>query len=145
MPFTPFIGISVLVHICIIFGCRLFSWIPNKEKKIRGTTYVDYIINSVIIVSVFMLIFIQADFLVRASITDKHSTVKFIASSVTEIKNNQIPKLFSKIILDTIISKNTKSSDNPVIDILEKNKPNNPYIYKVIPLNNFKKYRFNQN
>ena len=140
MPFTPFIGISVIVHICVIFGCWLFSWIPTKEKIAQGTTYVGYAVNSGIIVAVFMLIFIQAGFLVHASIVDKHSSVKFFASSITQIKKIKIPELLNIVIASTNVSSGTQLSDNPMADLLIKNRTDNPFIYQVEPVNNFNDY-----
>jgi len=86
MPFTPFIGLSVLVHIGIIVGYRLSHWKSGEKIKVKTPT-----LNSVrwsgfaIILAVFLVVLANAALLVRHSVEDKHSSIHFIYSHSKEL------------------------------------------------------------
>lgn len=88
MPNTPFLGLSVLLHICIIFGYKIFSWLPKRvrvmgkhmSKKRKGSLKIFRAISISTIVIVFLFVVANAAFLVRASIVDKHSSIRFVGN-----------------------------------------------------------------
>lgn len=75
MPIVPFIGLSILIHIFIIFLYKIFSR-KNQEYKHKVSLKVHKRWTSwLIILTVFVFIFVNAVFLVRASVIDRHSYV----------------------------------------------------------------------
>jgi hypothetical protein len=85
MPLTPFIGLSVIIHLFIITINKISSrFLKNKEikhKSILGTKFKSI---SIIII-IFSFVTIQAGMLLRASIMDKHSSLKYIEHITSEI------------------------------------------------------------
>ena len=86
MPLTPFVGLSVLIHLCTILGSRIISWFP-KTKIQKPPRWVRLKSISIIII-VFVFITVQASFLIRAGIMDNHSSVKYLSRLVLEINKS---------------------------------------------------------
>ncbi len=81
MPLTPFIGLSVLIHISIIVINKLLRRVPGENETtpiVKNSTRKSIAYASLIIASVFTFVFINAGILIRASLTDSHSTVRFV-------------------------------------------------------------------
>lgn len=76
MPLTPFIGLSVMVHIFVIISHRFFQWTPAEQgARTRGQQLVTRAIGLTIVSLVFVVVLFSAGTLVRASIEDRHSSI----------------------------------------------------------------------
>jgi hypothetical protein len=85
MPLTPFIGISVLVHIGIIIGYHFFRWAPvARALKPERVSALVRAFGVGIIGVVFAVILTSATVLVRASVVDKHSSILFMDAMVKD-------------------------------------------------------------
>ncbi len=80
MPSTPFIGLSVLVHLCIIVAYRVVKWKP-KRTPVSAPTVERLIVSYAIIVSMFTMTITGASFLVVASIHERHATFEYVQPS----------------------------------------------------------------
>jgi hypothetical protein len=133
MLITPFIGLSVLVHVGIIFVYWLFSWVPKKEIRFRKSTVLTRIASTGIIVAIFAIVIIPSGLFMKAIIIDKHSSIKFIAYTISQIEQ---PKFATAAVASsTIISKKNLSPEeqysNPVIiSLLKSTNSYNQYIYQ---------------
>ncbi len=81
MPLTPFIGLSVLIHVSIIVINKLLRRIPGEKETtplVKTSTRKTIAYTSLIIAAVFAFVLINAGILVRASLTDSHSTVRYV-------------------------------------------------------------------
>ena len=79
MPLTPFIGLSLIIHLGIILMYKLFN-LYNREGKYKPSLS-DKMLRVVglgIISAVFMVVATNAVILLRASVKDRHSVVHFI-------------------------------------------------------------------
>lgn len=83
MPLTPFLGLSVLIHICIIVGYKLFSRSPKKKPVKAKNVRLTRAIGVTTIFLVFIFVVTNATILVRASLVDKHSSVKFVSHAAS--------------------------------------------------------------
>lgn len=61
-----------------------------ETKMPRKTTIFNSITNTCIIVVVFVSVIIQAGFLIKSSIRDKHSSVKMVNNLVIQIKKSNL-------------------------------------------------------
>ena len=93
MPFTPFLGLSVMVHLTIILYYRILQ--PAGFNGVVTVKTVDVVITKInrffsvlIVFMVFLLVSTVAFFLVESSLFDKHSTVTFVSHEATEIINH---------------------------------------------------------
>lgn len=84
MPLTPFVGLSVLVHIIVIIGHKLFNWTP-RNKTDAGVAAVVRFTGFAIVVFVFGVILTAATFLVHASIEDDHSSIRFATQYIASM------------------------------------------------------------
>jgi hypothetical protein len=91
MPLTPFVGLSIMVHIVVIVGHRLFHWTPMKpeSRKENVVAFVRFL-GFGIIGAVFAVVLISATVLVRASVKDKHSSIRFMG----EVAENTYASFF---------------------------------------------------
>ena len=80
MPITPFIGLSVLIHIMIIIGNKLFRSTPSNEMHI-GTSKIMHYAGFVIVIFVFGTILTGATLITHASIEDGHSSIRFVSKT----------------------------------------------------------------
>jgi hypothetical protein len=96
MPQTPFIGLSLIIHLFIIMINKLFSWFPKRKEGKQSSILLTKIKSISIIIIIFSFVTFQAIILLRVSIIDKHSSLKYISKYVTEIN-------------EFIINKNLKS------------------------------------
>lgn len=88
MPFTPFFGISLIVHIGVIVGYYALRNLVDDEKTRRiPSENLNVVISVIVIFLVFSVVAINASILIRASLYDNHSSIKFV--------NSQIEKAFS--------------------------------------------------
>ena len=78
MPITPFIGLSVLIHIMIIVGNKLFRFTPKNEKSIATSTMMHYA-GFLIVIFIFGVILTGATLITHASIEDGHSSIRFVS------------------------------------------------------------------
>lgn len=83
MPLTPFVGLSVVIHLCTILGSRIISWFPKTKIK-KPQRWIKLKSISIIII-VFVFIGLQASLLIRAGIIDNHSSVKYLSRLILEI------------------------------------------------------------
>lgn len=93
MPSTPFIGLSVMVHLGIIFIYRIFGYNNTKKRSKPNNLSASRRISLAIITSVFTIVTINAGMLVRTAVADKHSSINFVehfAQDLTkDIANNK--------------------------------------------------------
>ena len=82
MPLTPFIGLSVLVHMCVIAGHKLFSWVPRKESNKKPASSLMHLASFAIIVLVFAAVLANATLLVWASVHSKYSSFNLVKDFV---------------------------------------------------------------
>ncbi len=117
MPLTPFLGLSLIVHMCIIAGHKLFSWIPVGEKNQKPATPFVHIVGFTIIGVVFSFVLSTAFILVHASITDKHSSIRIVDAYISGLfTKNLNPNLIagsasamsSQKVLHSVISADCK-------------------------------------
>lgn len=85
MPPTPFIGFSVIIHFFIIIIYKLFSWFQKIKKNKKKSILIIKIKSISIIIIIFSFIIFQAFILLKVSIMDKYSSLKYISTYVTEI------------------------------------------------------------
>ncbi len=91
MPLTPFIGLSVLVHLVIIFYYRFFGKNDTKGmplKKVAVSGKALRLTTFCIVASIFLIVIINASILVTASLFDKHSSVAFVDHMAGEMINS---------------------------------------------------------
>jgi hypothetical protein len=75
MPLTPFVGLSVLIHMCVITGNKILyklriktsAQITDRTSKVTG------FLAFFIIFGVSSFVIINAFFLIKASVYDRHS------------------------------------------------------------------------
>ena len=74
MPTTPFIGISVIVHVAIIIFHKIFH-IKEQEAKVERFSKVQRLFSYSIVGGMLSLMLFTAGTLLFVSITERHSTV----------------------------------------------------------------------
>lgn len=93
MPLTPFIGLSIAIHLGIIMIYKIISRFYSRE---RTTTTVTAPImrwyGFTIIAIVFIFVFTNAIILVRVSILDKHSIVHFVKNHWSVLRHAAFAK-----------------------------------------------------
>jgi hypothetical protein len=88
MPFTPFIGLSVFVHLIVIGWNKLFPRTPIYSPHNPKRIYLGiWLFGCAIILLTFSFIFWSAIMLVRASIADSHSSV-YVVEDAAVITSN---------------------------------------------------------
>ncbi len=88
MPFTPFIGLSVLVHIGIILWHKIFDVTSNfRALTVQKATRTLRFGISTIIVLIFAVILTSAIGLVRAGVNDKYSNINLVEQFVGYVQN----------------------------------------------------------
>jgi hypothetical protein len=87
MPLTPFIGLSILVHIVLIIVYKTFNIVPSKKRTIRHYSAFNTWLGLVIITGVFSFVFVSAAFLVHASIVEEHSSINLIRHNSAFLQN----------------------------------------------------------
>lgn len=95
MPFTPFVGISTVVHLLIIAWHKCIERIPNRylptlrAKKNRLPSLILLIIGCLIMIAMLLFVLVGAIILVYSSSVDEHSTLiaagKFAAIAGPEV------------------------------------------------------------
>jgi len=93
MPLTPFVGLSVFIHLVVIALHWVFPWTHKKQIRKKSVSIYTRIGTFFIVVIIFLFVIVQAGFLVYVSITDKHSNIKVLANHMEEIKNYVFYKL----------------------------------------------------
>jgi hypothetical protein len=103
MPPTPFFGLSVMVHACIIFINRILGYNdPTKRKppKINKPPASRHV-SLAIIMSVLAVVMISASLLLYSAVIDKHSSIQFINSvmfeDLTHDKTNKSNSIYSTL------------------------------------------------
>ncbi len=81
MPLTPFIGLSILVHIILIIVYKTFNIVPNAKRTVRQYSAFNTWLGLVIITGVFSFVFVSAALMVHASIVEKHSSINLIRNN----------------------------------------------------------------
>jgi hypothetical protein len=85
MPATPFIGISVLIHILIIIFHKVFRIKEREPRSILLVSRGQYVFSVFIVLAMFALMLSTAVGLLAASITERHSTVYLIENTAVWI------------------------------------------------------------
>ena len=80
MPFTPFAGLGVMVHILIIAVNKIYLWLPFKKAKSKTRIVPVYhiwrpIAGALIVIVVFSAVLLNAFTLIHASLADKYSSI----------------------------------------------------------------------
>lgn len=89
MPFTPFFGLSIIVHIAIIIGYYLLrNFIDYDKPRKISSTNLNLAISGLIFLFIFVVTIANASILIRASLFENHSSIKYV--------NNRIEKAFSQ-------------------------------------------------
>ena len=78
MPTTPFIGISVLIHVGVILFHKIFRIKPRMQHAVVPLTSRHYIFSTIIVVSMFSVMLFMAFGLLSASVHEQHSTVYLV-------------------------------------------------------------------
>lgn len=76
MPPTPFIGISLLIHVCIILVHKIFHWVPRRRIVHKKTTIGTVLLSLFVVTLVFWFVVITAIILIYVSAHDEHSIFK---------------------------------------------------------------------
>ena len=88
MPVTPFLGLSVFVHLSIILYYRV-THRKGSDKAILGKAKIIKknrgIFAFSIFVTVFTVVAVNAGLLVNASILDKHSSIRIVDHFISQI------------------------------------------------------------
>lgn len=83
MPLTPFIGLSVFIHIILIIIFKIFHINPYNWNRKKRYSVINFWLSSIIIVTMFSFVLFSAGVLVHASIVEKHSNIIFIKNHLT--------------------------------------------------------------
>ena len=73
MPPTPFIGISLFIHVCIILMHKIFHWVPRRKIVHKKATISTSILSVFVVTLVFWFVAISAMVLVYVSVQEEHS------------------------------------------------------------------------
>jgi hypothetical protein len=87
MPFTPFIGLSIFIHITLIIVFKVFRLTPSNERVARRSYKLNNWVSLLIITTIFSFTFTTAAILVRASIIERHSSINFIKNHSIMLDN----------------------------------------------------------
>lgn len=90
MPATPFIGISVLIHILIIVFHKVFRIKEREPRALRLATRSQYAFSVFIVIAMFGLMLSTAIGLLAASVTERHSTVYLIEDTAIWLSTQAI-------------------------------------------------------
>lgn len=93
MPSTPFIGLSVMVHLGIIFVYRILGFDNSNKRRSHSTgngLAAKKGAGLAIIASVLSLIALNAGMLINSAITEKHSSIYFIEQFVQDLTNDTL-------------------------------------------------------
>ena len=114
MPLTPFVGLSVFIHILIIFWHNLFNRHTDNGHlhKIKTTSFKRFAISAIVI-SIFILVISSAGMLVRASVEDKYSSINLTEHYVS-LALNMSPHTNDLYVSD-IYSKDHIYFDNKIL------------------------------
>ena len=77
MQFTPFIGLSVIIHLCVIASHKFFSRFGSNKEIGSETSNLLRVLSLVIVSGVFGVVMVNAILLLKASADDSHSVLKF--------------------------------------------------------------------
>ncbi len=94
MPLTPFIGLSVIVHLCVIAGHKVSSWLPFRKPQTQSSIPRASIFSYPIIGIVFLMVMTNAFILVDRSVLDSHSSFRFINTYGAVIEKNIAGNIF---------------------------------------------------
>ncbi len=83
MKTTPFLGLSVLVHLLVILFFRVFGRCTIREptSRVRSSSRAE---SFLIIISIFVLIGINAISLLWSVLAEKHSTLHLAQNVIQE-------------------------------------------------------------
>ena len=101
MPLTPFIGLSELIHLFVILTHRIFNRGRTSPALMvrKNTRFMNFGV-SLVIVCVFSFVMVSAGMLVKASITDEHSSI-----NISEHYIGVFSKMLSENVANHPISK----------------------------------------
>lgn len=111
MPLTPFIGLSVFIHIAIIIFYKLLH-LKKQSPRLIPLKVQSYWLGCVVIFFVFTFVLGGASLLVKASITDEHANFRV----VTYFVKKNIAEYYSKRNLPQV-------AGYSVINIIPKDRP----------------------
>ena len=83
-------GLSVIVHLVVIWTHRIFSYVPIKEPSKPVTTSSKRFLGSLIIIAVFSFVLATAFILIRASLYDSHSSIKLVDNYINYLDREKI-------------------------------------------------------
>lgn len=123
MPFTPFVGLSVLIHVILILVYKIFRLKPRKYVAVREKTFgvrgnITYGFSLIITTVIFGVAFTSAEILVKNSLNDKNSTVQLISREYTLLSMY----LKAKAVVTPIIRTNDALAEpaTPTIDCQQR-------------------------
>jgi hypothetical protein len=90
MPFTPFIGLSVLIHIGIITGHKFLYLVLKGRPRIKPIMGVARFFGIPIVVTVFLAVLITATVLIHASVIERHSSISFIKEQIGRVDRTSL-------------------------------------------------------
>lgn len=98
MPLTPFIGLSVAIHIGIILLYRLFNLAPaTSEPVAQSSSRAMRWLGCGIITVVFGFVLTNAIILVRASVEDRHSVVHMLEHYLAAERHSSVAQASSMV------------------------------------------------
>jgi len=91
MPSTPFIGLSVMVHLVVISIYKIFGYdaTTKNQRSMSKNLSASRRISFVIISSVFTIITINAGMLIHTAVADKHSSINFVEHVAQDLANDE--------------------------------------------------------
>lgn len=90
MTLTPFLGISVIVHIVIIIGYNIAYLLPVRRSLPRkrlgwlSSPNADVYKSTAIIIVVFIVVVVNAMFLLWTSVHSEHSSIRIVRDLVSK-------------------------------------------------------------
>ncbi len=103
---TPFLGLSVMIHLGIIFINRILGRNDPTKRKPPKTTKLPASrhISLAIITSVLMIVGASATVLLDTALSNKHSSFKFINRIITQDLGRDAPNNSNSVYLNNIYS-----------------------------------------
>lgn len=98
MPFTPFFGISILVHVSVIIGNIIFRTVHIRKGDKKDRVFALQWLGPIIISLIFTFVLISAGIMVHSSIVEKHSSVIFLSSLFDDLIHK---KIYTQPVIDT--------------------------------------------
>ena len=98
MPLSPFMGVSVILHVLVIVVYGLRNYIAPQYQNRATKRYcltVSYCMSACIAAFIFSVVFISGYILVSSSITNEHSSIKIISAYLSTLDIEHMQAVFT--------------------------------------------------